>query len=172
MKPMTLRSALASILCFLGACTTVGPSIALDPVGPEPESVRMRREPVEGSLLVYSTLEMQKQSCCDDYVEQRSGYDVLTTTGAVFRHVGSTGGQSPHIVMLAPGHYIVRALASNSRMVDVPVFIMRAETTVIHLDGSALDGQSLGIADNFVRLPNGSIVGWREIATSDNHEQK
>lgn len=172
MNNLIPRTTLAGVLCLLGACTTVGPSIALSPVGPEPESVRVRRESPEGSLVVYSAMESQRQSCCDDYVEQRSGYDVLTSTGSPFKHVGSPGGESPQIVFLAPGHYIVRAQATGSKLVDVPVLIVRADTTVVHLDGSPLAGQSLGATEEIVRLPDGSIVGWREKGTADNHGQQ
>jgi len=169
MRILHIIPLLAATMSLMGACATASPPLVLDPVGPEPDSVKARRRPLEGSLIVYSALETQRQSCCDDYVLQRSGYDILTATGSPLKHVGNPSGENPEIVLLAPGHYVVRAVAMNSRTVDIPVLIARADTTVIHLDGSALAGGSLGVPGDLVLLPDGTVVGWRDKDAHDLH---
>jgi hypothetical protein len=53
--------------------------------------------------------------------------------------------------------------ATNFGPVRVPVQIEKGETTVVHLDG---DQESDPVSETAaVRLPNGTIVGWRAAHT-------
>jgi hypothetical protein len=45
--------------------------------------------------------------------------------------------------------------------VTVPVVIEEGRTTVVHLDGSEVTGRRRNSSADFVRLPDGSIIGWR-----------
>jgi hypothetical protein len=58
----------------------------------------------------------------------------------------------------------VRAQYDRGGFVVVPVVIVPGKTTIVNLNGEELS-QGTGAAKDFVRLPDGQVVGWR--ATSE-----
>jgi hypothetical protein len=67
---------------------------------------------------------------------------------------------NPATVRLSPGEYHVKALVARGGFVIVPVVIEAGKKTVVYLDGEALP-QNPSANDDFVRLPDGHVVGWR-----------
>src|SRR2546422_9722104 len=54
--------------------------------------------------------------------------------------------------------------------VSVPDVIEQAKTTTVYLDGSGSHLKRMCAETNFVRLPDGSFVGWR--ATTETRDHK
>jgi hypothetical protein len=77
----------------------------------------------------------------------------------VENHTGPFGAE-PRAVSLAAGQYRVQARTLEGARVMLPVVIAPEATTVVDLDGSALQQMPSSLAQQ-VRLPDGHVVGWR-----------
>jgi hypothetical protein len=69
--------------------------------------------------------------------------------------------QTPMTVSLPPGEYKVKARATNSGLVDVPVIVKENKTTIVDLDGTILPQHKPTGAGQWVRLPDGQVIGMR-----------
>ena len=131
-------------------------------VGPPPFVVATRSP--EGGLAVYSASDIGTPGE-PDYVNYHSGYKIYSLDGKMLKYVnnrvGPTYVEDPATVSLPPGRYNVVAGAAAFGTVSVPVVIEAGKTTFVHLDGSKLSSGRQTAASDFVRLPDGSIIGWR-----------
>lgn len=115
----------------------------------------------QGGLRVFSAwdgLEM-----VDPDHEQHTGYVIRSADGLVRRIRNRCGsfGQDPVTVSLPTGSYTVEARAANFGLVCVPVLIQARQITIVYLDGNARP-KGAGLAgEDFVKLPNGQLVGLR-----------
>ncbi|HYM35009.1 MAG TPA: hypothetical protein VET48_06395 [Steroidobacteraceae bacterium] len=153
-----------ALACFIGlvsGCVVALPPISIEPVGPQPASLKTIRVSV-GNLVVYSALEPAR-SGFDDAEPRRSDYEIFAADGMLLKRVSNiaAAGEVPAIVPLAPGRYTVNAKANGLRKVTVPIVIEADKTTFVHLDGSELSGVERSQTTEVVRLPDGSAVGWR-----------
>jgi hypothetical protein len=164
MKHMkTLKSSLCMILATAFAGCATHTSVIVDqPVGPDLARPRIDLNKGAGRLLVYSALESL------DAVESdhptHSSYIIYDKNGNMVRRVDNRSGsfyQTPTMVSLPAGEYKVEARATNSGLVAVPVIVKENKTTIVDLDGTTLPQRKPTGAGQWVRLPNGQVIGMR-----------
>lgn len=117
----------------------------------------------EGGLVVYSGYDVGGGGIDSDY-SHHSDYKIYSLDGKLIKYLSNKVSaimEDPATVSLPPGKYKVVAKAAGSGMVTVPVVIEQAKTTTVYLDGSGSHLKRMGAETNFVRLPDGSFVGWR-----------
>ena len=153
---------LAGLIGLASGCAFKRQSVVLPPVGPPP-LVLGSRSP-EGGLTVYSALDLGTPGEPDN-VYYHSGYKIYSLDGKMVKDVNNKVGptyiEDPATVSLPPGRYNVVARAAAFGTVSVPVVIEAGKTTSVHLDGSELTSGRQTSASDFVRLPDGLIIGWR-----------
>jgi hypothetical protein len=99
-----------------------------------------------------------------------SGYTIYSPEGKALKHLDNrvhAFSEEPATVRLLPGKYKIAAEAAAFGLVMVPVVIEAGKTTFIHLDGSELTEGRQGSASDYVRLPDGVIIGWRAKESGD-----
>jgi hypothetical protein len=152
----------AFLLALMSGCIYNRQSIVLrETVGPQPVLERNTKGP-EGRLIVYSDQEIKTAGDTDYTVY--SGYDIYEGGGKLLMSVSNqegSFGEDPSIVGLPAGSYTVVAKASDDKLVTVPIEIENFKTTTLYLDGSGARLKKSGSESDFVRLPDGSIIGWR-----------
>jgi hypothetical protein len=100
------------------------------------------------------------------YGAAHTGYSLFNRDGQLLMQVPNAKGMhdaDPTLLKLAPGDYQVRAEAADFdgvvSAVLVPVCVQAGQTTLVHLDGK-WDVGTPGQGGYWVRLANGSVVGW------------
>ena len=142
----------------------------LGPVGPE-TSRHTETTPPTGYLKVYSTTEDHSDG--DVHYFPHTGYTVYSEDGKIVKKVANAIGvhdEDPALSQLPAGTYTVLAESEYYGMVKVKVVIEPGKLTAVNLEYNKQppNGPSKGNND-LVRLPNGSIVGWRaEVSTQAN----
>ena len=114
-----------------------------------------------GDLVVYSatfapTLEEGEYPAHTDYT-------VATPGDRVIEHVTNQTGsfdKRPATISLVSGEYHILAQYDRGGFVTLPVVIEAGKTTTLDLDGRPAPPG----ASESIRLPNGSVVGWRTVA--------
>jgi hypothetical protein len=160
------------LVCLMGVTTIAGcaasaPLVVRNPVGPERPHLGRRR--TDGDLVVYSATHAATYAQSEYPVH--TDYTISTQDDKLIERVANQTGSfysSPATVPLVPGEYHVKALAERGGFVIVPVVIEAGRTTVVDLDGEALPqsaaehaGADADAAGEWVRLPDGHVVGWR-----------
>jgi hypothetical protein len=153
--------------CFILAalfagCTTSSTSVVNEPVGPDLAAPRVNLGERQGRLMVYSATEVD--DAANAYFPVHSAYTISDAGGKLLRHVDNRTGsfeQTPVTVPLPAGNYKVRARATNAGTVEVPVVIKEGKTTVVDLEGATLPQRRPTGAGQWVRLPNGQVIGMR-----------
>lgn len=100
----------------------------------------------------------------DSDYNHHSDYKIYSLDGKVLKKVSnrvSTILEDPATVNLPPGKYKAVAKAAGFGMVTVPVVIEAGRTTFVRLDGSELTSGRKTSTNDFVRLPDGLVIGWR-----------
>jgi hypothetical protein len=177
-----MKNACAAIivLALLGAvgCASSSRLSRLPGVGPAPSLAAPNGS--EGFLQVYSARERlpiningEEFAWNNDYGRNdflygtaHTDYSLFDRDGQLIVQVPNAMGKneaSPTRLELAPGDYLVQAEAADFAgvvsAVMVPVCVAAGQTTVVHLDGNR-DIRTPGEGDQWVRLANGSVVGW------------
>jgi hypothetical protein len=100
------------------------------------------------------------------YGAAHTSYSLFTPDGQSIVEVPNATGMhdaSPTLLELAPGDYQVKAEAADYdgvvSTVMVPVCVHAGQTTLVRLDGK-WDVQAPEPGAQWVRLANGTIVGW------------
>lgn len=149
----------AAAWAALSGCTVTAPLAVV----PQPENSGTSSaagEAGNGDLVVYSatfaaTLEEGEYPAHTDYT--------LATTGdEVIEHVTNRTGsfdKRPATLSLASGQYHVRAQYQRGGFIVIPVTIEPGKTIILDLDGAP----SAGGASDLIRLPDGTVAGWRSI---------
>jgi len=160
MKQMNCLS-LTGLIVLASGCAFNRQAVIQTAVGPPPLAVASRAP--EGGLAVYSARDIGTPGAPEG-VSYHSGYRIYALDGKELRYVDNrvhTSGGDPATVSLPPGRYKVVARAANDGIVTVPAVIEAGKTTIVHLDGSELPRGRETSASDFVRLPDGLIIGWR-----------
>ncbi|HTY89380.1 MAG TPA: hypothetical protein VMB80_18165 [Candidatus Acidoferrum sp.] len=167
-------------LALLGAvgCATSSPTTRLSGVGPDPSPAVSPGG--EGWLQVYTARERVPLNINGEefysnsdygrndflYGAAHTDYSLSSRDGQWLLHVSNAAGMNdpnPTRLKLAPGAYEVKAEAADangvSSTVTVPVCIEAGQTTVVRLDGQ-WRVWTKGAEDQWVRLADGSVVGW------------
>jgi hypothetical protein len=159
----TLKNSICIILAtaFAG-CATHSPVVVKQPVGPDLARPRVNLNQDEGRLVVYTALEAANSGSA--YFPTHSSYAIYNSNGKLRQRVDNRTGsfyQVPATVSLPAGEYKVEGRATNSGLVDVPVLIKEKETTTVDLEGSNLPQHKPTGAGQWIRLPDGQVVGMR-----------
>lgn len=148
---------LAATSLFFAACGTVQPCVVNDPIGPLPSSFESATP--HGTLIVYS--DTQRPAIDPADYAPHSDYLLYSESGVRLRTVEnriSAFGRGPAEVSLAVGKYRVLASAPRVGLVSLPVVIRDSQTTVVDLVNQVVP-QSAADGNEWVRLPNGQIIG-------------
>jgi hypothetical protein len=162
MKNMSLLLGTLLISLIVGCSST--PPVTMRPMGPSPAGTK--RTASGGGLAVYSSLQKesddQSQGSMDPFWYQHSDYNIYTVDGQSVEYVSNELGhysQTPPVVILPPGKYIVEARAVGYLPVRVPVTIKRGRITFLHLDGVWVPPPGTA-QSKLVTLPDGKAAGW------------
>jgi hypothetical protein len=144
------------------SCAGSGGPLILGPVGPE-ISRHTETTPPTGYLKVYSTTEDHSDG--NVHYFPHTGYTVYSEDGKIVKKVANAIGvhdEDPALSQLPAGTYTVLAESEDYGTVKVKVVIEPGKLTTVNLEYNKQppSGPSKGNND-LVRLPNGSIVGWR-----------
>jgi len=163
MKSLSL-CAMAALALVITGCISGRDPLVLDPVGPVHASTSKKSD--AGFLTVYSAYDANAHFYSRKYDGREfSDYSIFDANGRFLRKIhNSTDSiiEAPATVSLPPGQYKVIARANGYGDVTVPVIIERDQQTVLHLEGGETAPELAGAdSSNKVRLPDGSIVGFR-----------
>jgi len=153
-------------LMLLTSCAST--PVTLVTVGPKPPVVHSTSG--TGQLIVYSDTEAKRLDKGLPYYVHTS-YVITAHDRNFFKWVPNHAGdmdQMPQSVLLPSGYYEIVAGSGDYGRVHVPVVIEAGRTTEVHLEGKGMwkpGGPSAADAD-WVRLPDGEIVGWSALAAS------
>jgi hypothetical protein len=159
MKSLKASFYFMALIAFSG-CATDTPTVLNQPVGPARSQVG--RHEGEGELVVYSAPELVDPA--DSAHPTHSSYTLYNRDGKILRRVDNRSGsfyQGPVAVSLPAGTYKVAGRATNNGLVIVPVVIEGGRTTILDLDGSTLPQSKPQPGDQWVRLPDGQVIGNR-----------
>jgi hypothetical protein len=137
--------------------------MVLEPVGPSPEA---SGSSTTGTLVVFSAYEVTAPGIGDfEHRHHYSDYRILSEDGkplqTVRNDIGTEVKQAAR-VQLPAGRYRVAASSNGYGTVIVPVVIATNRTTAVHLEGGSSWVSDAALNQtNFVRLPDGELVGWR-----------
>lgn len=120
-----------------------------------------------GYLKVYTATEDHNDGHIHYY--PHTGYTVYSEDGKTVvtkvRNAIGIHDEDPSLVQL-PGKYVVLGEVENGGMVKVAVVIQPGQLTKVDLGSDWKQRTLAGNAADWVRLPNGQIVGWRARATA------
>jgi hypothetical protein len=166
MKVSILSTAmLLAVAAAVSGCVAGKPLVLTQSVGPR--AVVEAREASRGELVVYSAWD--RFDTLDSEHRKHTAYTVRGEGGDVLHIQNRRGsfGEDPETVALAPGKYWVEARATNVGPVRVPVMIREGGETVVYLDGvTAPPAPWRAQETNWIRQPNGLIVGWADTAST------
>ena len=156
---------LSGNLLLLAASCATEPHLAVAPVGPAPSAGSHQGHALfgTGSLEVYSATETRHVGQLTQYYPH-TDYVIYGSDGKFFTWVKNAAGntdETPAVVRLPAGSYTVQAEDDDYGRVRVPVVIENGQTTAVYLEPNWSPLINQKDTGNFVRLPNGWIVGWR-----------
>jgi hypothetical protein len=159
----TFKSLFGLVLAaaFAG-CATRATTAVNQPVGPDLAQPRVRPNQGNGQLVVYTALEVADPVSAD--FPTHTSYVIYDSTGKLLREVDNRSGpfyQTPKTISLPPGEYKVEGRATNSGRVDVPVIVKENKTTTVDLEGTNLPQHKPTGAGQWVRLPDGQVIGMK-----------
>jgi hypothetical protein len=152
------------LLAALAGCAAPSPSKVTveQPVGPDLAPPRVDPGKGRGQLVVYTATEINDQ--VDAYSPTHSSYSIYTMDEKLVKRVDNRSGsfyQNPEPVPLTPGKYKIKGRATNSGEVTVPVIVEEKKTTIVDLEGTHLPQHKPTGAGQWIRLPNGQVIGMR-----------
>jgi hypothetical protein len=160
----TTRLALTSLLvAALVGCAATSSTVVTQPVGPNLAQPRVNLSAGHGRLLVYTARDVGIGDPVA-YFPTHSAYRIFHDDGSLVRRVdnrSSAFDQQPLAVTLPVGSYKVKGRATNAGEVLVPVVVAENKTTIVDLEGSALPQHAPTGAGQWIRLPNGQVIGMR-----------
>jgi hypothetical protein len=161
MKGMNMKKNIlimgAAVAILVTGCSTTPTAFA--PVGPNPAAFQATG--ANGQLEVFSALSRRIEGDNPTWY-QHSDYYVCDSRGRRLEHVDNNTGyydQSPRLINLPPGKYLVKARAIDMVQAEVPVVIKPGEITRVHLDGN---WRPLAETPDtsVVKSPAGYPIGW------------
>jgi len=174
MKSQLIARLLVGLLPLLASCASSTVPLMLGPVGPE-TSTRIETAPT-GYLKVYSATEDYHNGSAEDldfrevHYYPHTNYAVYSEDGKTVKKVRNAIGvhdEDPALVEMPAGTYTVLAESERYGMVKVKVVIKPGKLTAVNLEyNKPSQGGPSKSNNDLVRLPNGSIVGWRAEVSS------
>jgi hypothetical protein len=161
----TMRTFLMALgAAALAGCAATSTTVVTEPVGPDLARPKINVEAGQGRLLVYTARDVGIGDPVA-YFPTHSAYRILNDDGTPLRTVdnrSSTFDQQPLTVTLPVGKYKVKGRATNAGEVIVPVVVAENKTTVVDLEGSVFPQHGPTGAGQWIRLPDGKVIGMRE----------
>ncbi len=149
---------LLAILGLLSSCTSQPVTLAM--IGPRPLA---GSAPSVGAGWLQVFSETDEYTDDDEYYFPHRDYLIYTTTGKRLRQVWNHHDrfdETPTIVPLPAGQYVVKADADFYGRVTIPVEIRANQTTRVVLQPGWKPTGAFSSSD-LVQLPNGYWAGWR-----------
>ena len=147
----------AAIVAFAGCASK---PVSLPAVGPQP--LRPDISVGRGYLRVFTETETHEIGE-NTFYYPHVGYEIFSVSGQriehVANHIGDTD-ETPALVPIPAGRYLVVAESAAFGRVHVPVIIRAGRVTVVHLNRDQPPMANTP-PDKLVHLPDGEIVGWR-----------
>jgi hypothetical protein len=159
--PRALWLALLTGLIGLAVgCASTGKSpVITEAVGPAPNAFSRA---FTSSIQVFSATE-QFRSGSDIYYYPHTSYSIYDRAGkrvkSVPNRVGMTD-QTPEVVRIPPGDYVVIALAEGFGRVRIPVVVKPGRLTEVRLERSWKPPMDTPASD-LVTFPDGQPIGWK-----------
>jgi len=161
MKSRFLTWLIVTALLLSISCAASRNSIVLGPVGPQP--LPQDELTTTGYLKVYSATEDHQDG--DTHYYPHSEYQIFSMDGKrvkTVRNAISIHDEDPALVEVPMGTYTVLAESEHYGTVKVRVIVEPGKLTTVNLESNELSPRSFFTTKgDLVRLPNGSIVGWR-----------
>ena len=155
---------IVGILPLVASCAASRDPVVIGPVGPQP--LMADDLTPKGYLKVYTATEDHDDG--DVHYFPHTSYTIYSEDGkTVVKKVAnaiSIHDEDPSLVQLPGGKYVVLAEAENSGMVRIAVIIAPGQLTKVDLQYDWKHHAPSGNAADWVRLPNGQVVGWRATA--------
>jgi hypothetical protein len=163
-KNMKMLTSLFSVVlaAAVAGCASESKVVVSQPVGPDLARPRVHPDQGTGRLVVYTAVEVANAVGSD--FPTHSSYVIYASNGKLLQRVDNRTGpfyQTPRTVSLPPGEYKVEGRATNSGQVDIPVIVKEDKTTVVDLEGSNLPQHKPTGAGQWIRLPDGQVIGMR-----------
>jgi len=137
-----------------------GSGRALGPVGPQP--VQVDTLAPAGFLKVYTATEDHAEGGMQYY--PHTGYTVYAEDGKTVvtnvANASSVHDEDASLVQLPAGKYVVEAKADQYGTVRVGVVIEKGQLTAVNLRYDWNHPSPPGKASDWVRLSDGTVVGW------------
>lgn len=152
--------AAAALVGCAATCTTVVTAT----VGPDLAQPKINLNAGHGRLVVYTARDVGIGDPVN-YFPTHSAYTILNDDGSKLRRVDNRSGdfdREPMTVSLPAGRYKVEGRVSNAGQAVVPIVIDENKTTIVDLEGTVLPQRKPTGAGQYVRLPDGQVVGMRE----------
>ena len=161
-------------LCFGGSSVVkAGDSDPLSIGAVRPGTLDHRTESAQGYLKVYSATD--EFNDVDAWNFPHSSYAIYTIDGRLFKSVEnhiSPSDESPELVALPAGSYLVIARSDRYGDVGIRVAIKAGQLTVLDLDLGERDGQTVTLTR--VVAPGGQLIGGSRVqapvVTSQSYE--
>ncbi len=150
----------AATLVLMGGCASVQTPTVSEPVGPAPAGSTTVTS--SGALQVYSATERHEIGQ-GTYYYPHTSYAVCDSAGHRVKSVPNHSGwtdQTPSVVPLPAGDYLVVAEAEGYGRVRIPVTVKPRQMTVLHLERGWKPPEEAKASD-LVLLPDGQPIGWR-----------
>jgi hypothetical protein len=156
---------IAAVVPMLVSCAST--PVVLAPVGPEPAPWSgLEPSAGTGGLQVFTATDEYELDHDVPYFPHQD-YEIYSGTGSRLRRVWNSQShedETPAVVTLPAGKYLVKADAELYGFVTVPVVIRPAELTRVILQPGWSPKPAVARSE-LVRIPQGYYVGWR--ASSD-----
>lgn len=149
-------------LCFGGSSVVKGGSDPLSIGVVRPGTLDHRTESAQGYLKVYSATD--EFNDVDAWNFSHSFYAIYTIDGKLFKSVEnhiSPSDESPELVALPAGSYLVIARSDRYGDVGIRVAIKAGQLTVLDLDRGERDGQMVTLTR--VVAPGGQLIGGSRV---------
>lgn len=160
----TIQMLLTSIAAAaLVGCAATSTTVVTQPVGPDLAQPRINVSAGQGRLLVYTARDVGIGDPVA-YFPTHSAYGIFNDDGALVRRVdnrSSTFDQQPLTVTLPVGSYKIKGRSTNAGEVLVPIVVAENKTTIVDLEGNTLPQHAPTGAGQWIRLPNGKVIGMR-----------
>jgi len=151
----------SAVAALLAGCAAPSHTVVSQQVGPDLARPRINAGAGQGRLVVYTATELLDPVA---YFPTHGSYAIYKEDGALLRRVDNRSGtfdQEPIAVSLPAGAYKIKGRATNAGEIEATVIVAENKTTIVDLQGATLPQHKPTGAGQWVRLPDGKVIGMR-----------